>query len=86
MALLKLNPVAFGITLGGLSGLSIFGIGIVLHTFFPGLPIGGAIGTLYITYNPSFLNSFVCGALGFMGGAISGYIFARLYNILTDLV
>ncbi len=82
----KINPVALGITLGALIGVSIFTLGILIHLFLAGIPIALAVGGLYITYNPSYLGSFICGGFGLIGGAIAGYIFSRLYNILIDVV
>ena len=86
MAGSKINPIAVGITLGALTSLSIVSVGILIHLFLAGIPIAVAIGGLYITYNPSYLGSFICGGFGLMGGAIAGYIFSALYNFLTDLV
>ena len=86
MTMLRINPVAIGITLGALIGVSIFAIGVLMHLFLAEIPISVAIGALYITYNPSFLGSFICAGFGLVGGAFAGYIFSSLYNFLLDFV
>jgi hypothetical protein len=86
MAASKLQPLAMGITLGALSALITFSLGMLAHTFLSGITTAIAVGTLYLTYNSSFLGSVVLGGLALITGFIGGYIFASLYNFLTDLI
>ena len=84
MSVSKINPLAMSITLGILSAISILTIGILTHTFLAGTPIAIAIGTVYITYSPSVLNSVIGAVFGAINGAICGYVFAYLYNFLSE--
>ena len=86
MAISKINPIAMGIAFGALSGVAIFSAGLIIHLFLTDIPIAVGIGSLYITYKPSYLSSFICGSFSFIGTAIGGYILSKLYNILIDVV
>ncbi len=86
MKFVKINPVAIGITLGVLLGLSLFSLGMLTHTLVSGVPIYVAIGSLYLTYNTSFLSALVFCGMGLISGFVVGYIFASLYNLLSERV
>jgi len=84
MAISKLHPVALGISVGIITGVSIFAMGMMAHLFLVGKPVVAAIGTSYLTYNPSPINSALGGVLGFVNAFIGGYLAAWIYNLLID--
>lgn len=84
MSISKIHPVALGVSLGIISGVSIFIMGLLAHAFFYGKPLVAAMGTMYISYNPSIINSALGGTLGFVNAFIAGYVAAWLYNLLID--
>lgn len=86
MVISKMNPIAFGLTLGVLSSMAIGGAAMLAYLFFAGVPIVMLIGTIYFSYNPSFLSAIICGGLGFISGLVGGYVFSRVYNFLLDII
>ena len=86
MTVSKLNPVALGISFGVISGLTIFGMGVMAQMFLHGKPVVAAMGTMYISYNGSMINSLLGGAIGFVNAFIAGYIASWIYNFLIDKV
>lgn len=86
MTVSKLNPVALGIACGIITGLTVFGMGILAQTLLPGQPIVVALGTMYLSFTGSFMNSLLGGMIGLVNAYIAGYIAAWVYNIFIDLV
>lgn len=84
MKVSKLNPVALGISFGIISGLTLFSMGLLALFFLHGKPIVAAMGTMYVSYNSSFMNSLLGGLMGFVNAFIAGYIGAWLYNLFVD--
>ena len=76
----KLHPLALGLSLGVLWGISIFIIGLIAHFFIYGRAFVLTMGTIYIGYHPSILGSIVGGIIGFIDAYIAGVIIAWLYN------
>lgn len=79
----KLSPVALGLSLGILWGLSLFVLGLVAYHYSYGQPAVAAIATLYVGYEPSVMGSIIGGVIGFIDAFITGFIVAWLYNRFT---
>ncbi len=80
----KIHPVALGLAVGVVSGLSTFFMGLLALAFYTGKPLVAMVGTMYVTFNPSLFNS-VLGALAvFVNAFIGGYIAVWVYNLLID--
>ena len=86
MAYIKIHPIAAGLTLAILSGLSAFFTGLTANMLLNGKPLASMYGTMYITYNPSFLNTALGGLGAFIVGLIGGYVAAWLYNLLSEYI
>ena len=84
MTKIKFHPVALGLSTGIISGASLFAMGLLAHLFLFGKPLVAAIGTMYVTYDPSFIGAVIGGLVGFINGFIGGYILAWLYNLLLE--
>jgi hypothetical protein len=82
----KLNPVALGFTAAILAALSTFGLGLFANMFLSGKPISMMIGTVYLTYNLSVLNSLLAALVAFVNALIAGYIAAWFYNFLIKYI
>ncbi len=75
----KLNPKALGISLGIISALSIFFLGLVASAGW-GQTLVLTMGSFYKGYSPGILGSLAGGIWGFIEGFIVGYVMARIYN------
>lgn len=84
MAFGKLHPAYFGASIGIISGLATFFMGLVALAFYTGKPFVGMVGTMYVTYNPSLINCALGGALVLINAFIGGYITAWIYNLLLE--
>lgn len=82
MALSRIHPLALGLTLGIISGLSVFIMGVLAYIVLDGKPIVSMLGTMYVTYNPTLINSILGGIIAFVNAFIAGYIAAWIYNLL----
>ena len=80
---MTLNVKAFALTLGILWGAAIFLATMWLLVMGGRGNTIGMLGSFYIGYGFSFLGAFVGLAWGFAHGALSGGIFAWLYNKLA---
>lgn len=76
----KLSPVALGMSLGLLWGLSLLILGLMGHYYAYGHPFVSAIGTVYQGYEPSIKGSIIGGIIGFINAFIDGFLIAWLYN------
>ncbi|MDI9818984.1 MULTISPECIES: bacteriophage holin [unclassified Legionella] len=79
----KLSPVALGLSLGILWGISVFIMGLIASYYAYGQPFVEALGALYIGYAPTILGSFIGGLIAFVDAFISGVILAWLYNFFA---
>jgi hypothetical protein len=86
MAYSKIHPIALGLSLAIIAGISSFLMGLFANMFFSGKPLVSMIGTLYISYNPSILNSALGALIVFINALIAGYIAAWIYNLLSDYI
>lgn len=77
----KLSPVALGLSLGILWGISLFLLGLMAYAYSYGNPFIEAISSLYIGYEPSIKGSILGGIIGFVDAFISGFLIAWLYNL-----
>lgn len=84
MAYTKLHPIAFGLSIAILAGVSAFLMGLFANMFFNGKPLVSMVGTMYVTYNPSLMNSALGALIVFVNALIGGYIAAWIYNFLAD--
>ena len=80
----KIHPVALGLAVGVISGLSTFFMGLIALAFYTGKPLVAMVGTMYVTFNPSLFNSFLGALVVFVNAFIGGYIAVWLYNLLLD--
>lgn len=76
----KLNPVALGLSLGVLWGVSLFLLGLIAYFYTYGHPFVSAVGTLYLGYEPTLIGSVLGGIIGFFDAFITGLLIAWLYN------
>ena len=84
MRLSKLHPVALGASFGIISGVMVLGMALLAQVFLDGKPIVAALGTMYISYNTSLINSLLVGVYAFANGFVGGYVVAWIYNFLID--
>ncbi|MFA5958963.1 MAG: bacteriophage holin [Tatlockia sp.] len=83
MTKLKLHPVALGMSLGIIWGVSILLMGLIAAYFSYGKTFVTAVGGLYIGYQPTIAGSFIGGLIGFIDAFIGGLIIAWLYNMFS---
>ena len=76
----KLSPIAMGIAIGIVWGLTVFITGLVAFYFSYGKPFVLAMSSMYIGYEPSIAGSLIGGAFGFIDGLIAGILIGWLYN------
>ena len=86
MSFSKIHPVALGLSFGVISGISALLMCLAAYSFFNDKPIVAAVGTMYISYNPSLINSALGGVAGFVNAFIAGYVAAWIYNLLLDRI
>lgn len=77
----RICPVALGLALGVMWGVSIAFMGLLAHYSMYGRPFVEAMGALYIGYHPSVAGSLIGGLIGFIDAFIGGAIIAWLYNM-----
>lgn len=75
----KLHPVSLGLSLGILSGVLIFFMGLFAMGGY-GVEYVAMVGSVYVGYAPTFLGSLLGGIWGFIEGFIVGALVAWLYN------
>lgn len=80
---LCLHPMALGLSLGIMWGISILIVGLLAHFLNYGRTFVVSMGTLYIGYEPSILGSIIGGIIGFIDAFIGGLIIAGLYNLFA---
>lgn len=86
MAISKLHPVAFGASSGLIFGVSVLLLSFFAYYFLNGKPIILELGTMYLAYNSSPINSALCGVVAGLNGFVGGYIFSWIYNLLIDIL
>ncbi len=84
MAFSKIHPVALGLSIGVISGLSTFFMGLLALAFYTGKPLVAMVGTMYVTFNPSLFNSALGAVVVFVNAFIGGYIAVWIYNLLIQ--
>lgn len=82
----KLHPIALGLSFAVIAGVITFLMGLSANMFFNGKPLVSMLGTMYITYHPTVLNSAFGALIAFVNGLVGGYIAAWLYNLLADYI
>lgn len=82
MAFSRIHPVAMGLAIGAISGLSTFFMGMLALAFYTGKPLVAMVGTMYVTFNPSMINSALGAVVMFVNAFIGSYIAAWIYNLL----
>ena len=78
----KICPVALGLSLGIIWGMSVLLMGIMAHLYMFGKPFVAAVGALYIGYDPSIAGSIIGGLIGFVDAFIYGFLIAWIYNAI----
>lgn len=76
----RLSPVALGLALGILWGISILIMGLLAYYYTYGQPFVAAIGSVYPGYAPSIRGSITGGIIGFFDAFIIGFLIGWLYN------
>ncbi len=76
----KLSPLALGLSLGVVWGISMLLMGLMAYYFAYAEGFVVAMGSVYVGYAPSILGSFIGGLIGFVDAFIFGVIIAWLYN------
>ncbi|MCE0723070.1 MULTISPECIES: bacteriophage holin [Legionella] len=79
----KLSPVALGLALGVLWGISILIIGLIAYYYTYGHGFVTAVGSLYPGYEPSIMGSLLGGVIGFIDAFITGFLIGWLYNLFS---
>jgi hypothetical protein len=79
----KLNPMALGLSLGIMWGVSMLIMGLVAYYFMFGTPFVTAMGGIYVGYEPSITGSIIGGVIGFIDAFIGGLMIAWLYNCFS---
>jgi len=79
----KLSPVALGLSVGILWGLSVLIMGLMAYYYAFGRPFVDAMSTLYLGYEPSIQGSLIGGLIGFIDSFIMGALVAWLYNCFS---
>ena len=79
----KLCPVAFGMSVGVLWGLSNLVMGLLLHFYMYGKVFVETMGQLYVGYAPSVVGSLLGGLFGFIHAFIAGFLVIWLYNVFS---
>jgi hypothetical protein len=85
MKALRINPLALGLALGILWGLSMLIVGIIAHYFLYGTAFVTAMGALYVGYEASIIGSLIGGLIGFVDAFIGGVIIGWLYNVFAGV-
>ncbi len=83
MATQRLNPLAFGVSLGIVWGVSIFLMGLVAFYFMIGTGFVSSMGLIYVGYGTSVVSCINAGAIGFVDAFIIGGLIGWLYNLFA---
>ncbi|MCE0723455.1 MULTISPECIES: hypothetical protein [Legionella] len=78
----KIDPIALGVSLGALSGISTFFMGLMLLLFNKGKPFSGIMGTIYFNYDLSFIQCLLGGTGVFISTFVTSSLVALAYNFL----
>lgn len=79
----RISPVALGLALGTLWGVSVLIMGLLAYAYMYGQPFVATMGNLYVGYVPSIKGSIIGGILGFINAFITGFLVGWLYNLFT---
>lgn len=79
----RLNPVALGMAIGIIWGVSLLIIGLIATGTSYGHPFISAVATVYIGYAPTVLGSLIGFVIGLVDGFIDGFIIGWLYNVFA---
>ncbi|STY28696.1 Uncharacterised protein [Legionella wadsworthii] len=80
----RLSPIALGLALGVLWGISILLMGILSYFYHYGQSFVVAVGTLYPGYAPTIMGSFIGAVIAFIDAFIAGFILGWLYNLFCS--
>ena len=75
-----LKPCAMGMSLGVLSGLSLFVMAMIAGNFEWGGHFISTMSSVYVGYNATLIGAIIGFGWGFLDGVICGGLFAMLYN------
>ncbi len=79
----RLSPLAFGLSLGVVWGVSVFIMGLLAQYYAYGTEFVSAMGVVYIGYEPSIIGSAIGGLFGFIDALVGGALVAWLYNVFS---
>jgi len=75
-----LGVVSFGLAIGLTWAIMVFILGLLAAFFGWGVPIAGALASLYIGYGPTFVGSIAGAVWAFVDGLVTGLLIAWFYN------
>lgn len=76
-----LSPLALGLAMGIIRGVSILILGLLAHFFAYGDEFVSAMGQLYRGYDATIFGSILGGIIGLIDGFITGALIAWIYNL-----
>ena len=79
----RLSPLALGLALGVMWGVSVFLMGLIAYQFMYGATFVSTMGTLYVGYEATIIGSIIGGLIGFVDAFIGGAVIAWLYNVFS---
>ncbi|CEK09209.1 bacteriophage holin [Legionella hackeliae] len=79
----KLSPVALGLSLGVIWGISILILGLIATYYSYAKPFVSAMGALYVGYEPTVIGSLLGGLIAFIDFFIFGFLIGWLYNLFA---
>ncbi|MCH9755954.1 MAG: bacteriophage holin [Gammaproteobacteria bacterium] len=79
----RLSPLAFGLSLGVIWGVSVLIMGLLAHYLSYGTEFVSAMGVVYIGYEPSIMGAVIGGIFGFIDALVGGALIAWLYNVFS---
>ncbi len=79
----RLSPLALGLSLGVIWGVSVFIMGLLAQYYSYGTGFVGAMGVIYVGYEPSIMGSLIGGLFGFIDALVGGALIAWLYNVFA---
>ena len=80
----KISPVAFGLSLGVLSGIVVLIMGLLATHYAYGHEFVTSMGTVYPGYKMTIPGSLLGGLIAFIHSFIMGALIAWLYNCFND--
>lgn len=84
MSKCKLSPLALGLSLGVIWGLSVLLMGLLAHYLSYGTAFVTAMGVVYGGYEPSIVGAVIGGVFSFTNALVIGALIAWFYNMFAN--